>query len=186
MKSASSPLLVAVFFIVALPLAILPGQASPVKQDPVPRSFWLSAGFGPGTFGGSSLPAVSANLSFQSGRHVASARIVGAQNIGDTGGGVVEWQELGFLYGRGTAPGTTHTSAAVGVAVGRVRREVAADTYEWSRQVSLPFEAQLSVRPTTFIGLALYSFASIGREASAWGLTVSVQLGAWRTRARER
>ena len=54
-----------------------------------------------------------------------------------------------------------------------------ASSYEsvTSRHLTLPLEAQVAWRPTPWVGIAVYGFASLNAAQSFTGVTLSVQLG---------
>jgi hypothetical protein len=160
----------------ALGAALTPVAAA---QSAPRTTWWASLGAGPGFI---SAPAdLAGHLAFtvQRGRQVFGVRsstvisILGA--IFNAFGDSVETEasDVGLLYGRGNAPGTTHALVAAGLGVATVTGGSAGTR----RYLTVPLEGRLAWRPTRVVGLVLVGFASVNAGKSFGGITLGLELG---------
>lgn len=114
-----------------------------------------------------------AQISACQGDWVVGARLAGAwdfleSTFGSTGDVVAVW-DAGLLVGQGTHPGFLHASVAAGVGLARITRKQASGDGLTTSHLGIPLEAQLSLRPTSVIGLNLYGYGDINNGKSFWG-----------------
>lgn len=172
---------------------LVPGPAS--GQDAaVGQGYWLGGGVGyGGIFGGQNDPdpnrseALVAAIygSYRYDAHMLTLRGTIAEELfGDLGA------DVGLLYARMLLEESGgHLSAGGGLAYVQLQYEddgldlcgiFGGDCLDESRTlhtVGLPLEVQAIWRLSGGLGLGIYAFANLNREASFAGLTVSAQLG---------
>ena len=150
-------------------------------QVPEQRSeaLWVNAGVGRASVG----PALGLGLSYRSGSHIASARLLGGGPFDLFGPGYgTDVAEISFMYGRagGGALGGRSISAGVGLVSGEHRREggrFSPQVEEFGPTVGIPIEAQFIFSPIRFLGVGVTGFANLNTEASFAGALLSLHLG---------
>ena len=152
-------------------------------QSPAERrsTWWVTLGAGHGDFGTETGIGASVSGAYQFGRTVLAVRSALTGDILETlfasTGDVIGTEDFGVLAGRGTAPGSIHASAAVGLGIARVRRAIGSGDDATTAYFGVPLEAQLFWRPARVFGLGLYGYGNLNGGQSFWGVSVSVQLG---------
>lgn len=150
-------------------------------QVPEQRSeaFWVSAGVGRASVG----PALGLGLSYGSGPHLVSARLLGGGPVDPFGTRHgTDVAEISIMYGRagGGALGVRSISAGVGLVSGEHRRrggEFSPQVEEFGPTVGIPIEAQFIFTPVSFLGMGVTGFANLNPEASFAGALVALHLG---------
>ena len=139
------------------------------------NQFWLGAGLGMGvmdsqdtytgsTFGG----VIYASYSFN--QNLISIR--GSSNLAGEYEPYVE--ELAFMYGRALS-----NDVSLGAGIGRIALD---RTFKYRPEIEkfalgLAVELQLRLKIFSFLGLGLYSYGNLNREAITGGATLGVMLG---------
>ncbi|MGH7671686.1 MAG: hypothetical protein ACREMC_02215 [Gemmatimonadales bacterium] len=145
-------------------------------------TWWVTLGAGIGDFGTATGMGAQVSGAYQFGRSLLAARSTVA--LGDivevlfaNPGDIIGTEDFGLLFGRASAPGSIHASAAAGVGIARLQRAAGSGNESTSEHFGVPLEAQLFWRPTRVFGVGLYGYGNLNNEQSFWGLSVSVQLG---------
>ena len=166
----------------ACALVLLPLSANGMAaQVPEQRSdaFWVSAGVGRASVG----LASGLGLSYRSGPHLVSARLLGGGPVDPFGTRTgTDVGEISIMYGRagGGAVGVRSISAGVGLVSGEHRRRgggFSPQVEEFGPTVGIPIEAQFIFSPIRFLGVGVTGFANLNAEASFAGALLSLHLG---------
>ena len=145
---------------------LLAQEASPSGFD----TYWIGAGLG----AGSNDFAAHFNISYQTSVHLLSFRAATTAGIFSDGFG-----DVALLYGRATrGPDRYQASFAMGLAVADgCKGSGLGGCRDLPAVIGLPFETQVSWRPSKVFGIGLYGFADINRSQSFAGVTLGIQLG---------
>jgi hypothetical protein len=147
--------------------AVSTTQAQAPTTKPSRFTLWIGGGYGLGAAGQyeSLEEAFTLNVSAQKGRLLLSTRIAAVtSSIYDASS---DW---GLLAGIASSPGGPfHAGTALGLGY--------AEATSSEGVFTVPWELQLFWRPTGFVGVGLYGFASLNGTDSFGGATLAFQLG---------
>ena len=173
----------------AIGLLLLTGVARAQFSLKGPETdFWVGAGLGYGSVPKADFRqkvSLNLNATYQSGRHLLSARSVYTGKSEYNGEAL---QDYALLYGRAISVDlprsrfTARFTASVAAGVGYVNAVVVYDeegspiASEYEDTIGLALETQSFVR-LSVVGVGVYGFANVNPVTSFWGATLSLQLG---------
>lgn len=156
---------------VGLVVAGLFSLTSEASGQAAPTLGWVTAGVGPGSIGAAG--QLAGTIDYRGNLFTVRGAMV-AEFFGD------DLWDVGLMYGRGVHTGRLFLSLNAGMGLAGGTRDtgfLGSSTAPRPHRFTVPLEAQVAWRPSTFLGLALSALGSINKDGSFGGITLGLQLG---------
>lgn len=155
----------------AFVLALEVPHATPASGQASSMLGWASVGLGVGSIGaaGHAAGAVDYRGNLFTVRYATASELFGD-----------DFWDAGLLYGRSLRKRQTYASLSAGVGVAGGTHGsgfLGTNTTPKPHRFTVPLEAQVGWRPTSFLGLALTLFGSLNKSGSFGGATVDLHFG---------
>lgn len=156
---------IALIFLVALTSSTL-GNAQDNPPSRSERHWWFNAGLGWGQYDATG----ELSIATQSRSLILSCRLAFSTEFSMFDGSSSGVFDTGILVGYGSKrPQLINYSIAAGLAL--------ASGHDFGPTIGLPVEAQVSVTPTSFMGVGITGFLDVNKDKTFYGLLICLQFG---------
>ncbi len=146
--------------------------------------WWVNLGAGPALVGTHFALSAGMVYCYQFERSIISARIIGETNKNptvqaiDRSSTIYKMTDYGILYGPMWLMEESFISIGIGIGLVRAAYETPL-SITTNTSINFPLEAQWFWRPTYFVGVGIYTYASLNFEKPLYGAMFCAQLGMW-------
>jgi len=167
------------FLILVSPVSYLKSQTAHHNHP-----WWVNLGAGPAFVGNTFAMNAGMVYCYQFDRSIICARILGVTNKNptvqelDKSYTIYKMADYGILYGPIWQTNYGYVSVGAGIGLVRAAYETPIDITT-NTSISVPIEAQWFWRFTSYLGIGIYTYASLNFEKPLYGVIVCVQLGTW-------